>query len=149
MSRGPWKAETHARRNGGDGHGPLSNAQRTPNDHVEPWKDKRKEARAKVKAELDALRSSILWKVASQNRKEALARHAPRYIGHPCIKHDNAERYTVTGHCVVCAREIRDEVRGIAVKPRLDRKLRPTVAAMRKPVIAVSRGFDDERAEVS
>ena len=73
MSRGPWKAEAHARRNGGDGHGPLSNAQRTPNDHVEPWKDKRKEVRAKVKAELDALRSSILWKVASQNRKEALA----------------------------------------------------------------------------
>ena len=81
MSRGPWKAETHARRNGGTGHGPLSNAQRTPSDHVEPWKDTRAEAKAKAKADIDALRTSILWKVASQNRKDAQARHAPRYIG--------------------------------------------------------------------
>lgn len=142
MSRGPWSPTTRAKR-----EAYPNNAQRTPSDDVEPWKDTRGEARAKAKADLDALRTSMLWRVASQNRKDAQARHAPRYIGHPCLIHDNAERYTSTGHCVICAREIRDKARGIATaNPRLDRRVR--VKATRKPLVSRSRA-DFEQADVS
>jgi hypothetical protein len=124
----------------------MNNAQRTPAEGIEPWKDTRAEARAKAQAALEELRTSILWKVASQNRKDAQARHAPRYIGHPCPKHDNAERYTSTGHCVICAREIRDEVRGAPVKPRLDRKLRRkaarTLLLSNRPRLNFEQGVD-------
>jgi hypothetical protein len=67
----------------------------------------------------------------------------------PCIKHDCAERYVATGHCIICAREIRDGVRGGApVKPRLDRKLRRTVT--RTPLVRTRMGrMNFEGMEVS
>jgi hypothetical protein len=128
MSRKPWTPATRAR------HAkcvPLEMAERGPHGNssipTEPWIDTRKQAKAKAKAELDALRSSVLWRVASQNRKDAKARHAPRYIGHPCDRHENSERYTSSGHCVFCELEYHDKARGaVSAKTRVDRKLRVT-----------------------
>lgn len=77
----------------------------TPPVSVKPWRDTRVGARRKAKVKTDALLASVLYRVASQNRKDALARKAPRYVGAPCAKHNTAERYTTTGHCVVCSRE--------------------------------------------
>jgi hypothetical protein len=136
MSRGPWKPETRAKRAAEPVR--CKNAQRTPSADIQEWVDRRAEARAKAKAALDELRASVLWRVASQNRNEAKARGVKRYIGHPCDKHDTAERYTSTGHCVICAREIRDQVRGTpTVNLRLDRKLRRK--SVRAPLVTTGR----------
>ena len=113
MSKRPWKAATRARHE-------KEPAERGPNGNtavsIEPWRDTRKEARAKAKAHTGALLASVLWNVASQNRKEAQARGAPRYIGSPCDRHVNAERYTSTGHCVICSRERADARRGVPTR---------------------------------
>ena len=74
---------------------------------VKPWRDSRVAARRKARAKTETLLASVLYQAASQNRQDAIARKAPRYIGAPCPKHGTPERYSVSGHCVICSRETR------------------------------------------
>ena len=89
----------------------------TPPVSVKPWRDTRVAARRKAGAKTKALLISVLYRVASQNRKDAIARKAPRYIGAPCAKHGIAEKYTASGHCIVCSREASNARRSECRRP--------------------------------
>jgi hypothetical protein len=119
MSRGKWTAETYARRGGRGSYesrraaAARKSGQPVPHGNyganhnsltVEPWANKRAEARAKAAAATKALRDRILMERDAANRDDALARGVARYIGKPCPWHDNGgERYTASCQCVVCA----------------------------------------------
>lgn len=122
------------------------------------WEDRRVRQRAKARTKHETMLAQILWHRAHENRQDAIARGAPHYIGKPCKKHDNAERVTSCGTCIICVREAAERHRGGPVRaPRLDRKLRPCLSTRRllpesyssgkqkvvvKPVIELDADFD-------
>jgi hypothetical protein len=79
------------------------------------WIDRRGSARAKAKEQTEAARKGAVAALARKSRADARARHAKRYTGVPCERHDNAERYTANGQCVFCDVERTSARRG---KPR-------------------------------
>jgi hypothetical protein len=95
VSKGPWKSKSRERRE----------SEEVVALKIEPWKDTRVEARAKAKEQTDAARREAIAALAHRNRQEAKERGAKRYLGMPCERHVNAERYTSTGNCVFCVAE--------------------------------------------
>jgi len=110
MSRAPWKSKVRERQ-----ESELVAVK------IEPWKDTRAEPRAKAKEQTDAARREAIAALAHRNRQEARERGAKRYIGSPCERHVDAERYTATDHCVFCVAERTSARRG---KPCIYGKLR-------------------------
>lgn len=65
----------------------------------------RQAIRSKAAASLETMRRQILWAAARKSRRESIELGNPRYTGHPCRHRGHgAERYTVCGGCVACAR---------------------------------------------
>ena len=91
------------------------------------WKDTRAEAKVKAAAKLATTTRQILWAAAHKSRKEAIELGNPRYTGHPC-RHPGhgAERYTVCGGCVECAR-VGAERRRRGAGPRCEGRYRRLV----------------------
>jgi len=117
MSRGKWRANTRER---------WKSEEAAPRDgyeavKIEPWKDARAKERARAKEHTDVVRQEAIATLAHRSRQEAKERGAKRYIGTPCERHANAERYTATGHCVFCSQERTAARRG---KPCIYGKLR-------------------------
>jgi hypothetical protein len=87
---------------------------------IKPWIDTHTAAKAKVAVSLETIKRQALWRAAHKSRQEAIERGAPRYTGRPCRHRDHAaERYSVCGGCVACAREgaeRRRRLRGAAVR---------------------------------
>lgn len=125
MSRGPWSAATckkHGIKPKGAYERAIYNDGRTQRRRwnrravelrevaearhngivLDHWTDSRVEARAKAKAETEALRRDILLKRDAENRSDARARKVKTYIGIPCAAHDCAERYVISGRCTAC-----------------------------------------------
>jgi hypothetical protein len=113
VSKGPWKSKTGERRE----------SEEVVAVKIETWKDRRVEARAKAKEQTDAARQGAIAALAHRSRQDAKQRGAKRYIGAPCERHDNSERYTSSGSCIFCALELRNARRG---KPCIHGKLRGT-----------------------
>jgi hypothetical protein len=122
MSRGSWKAETRERRQSKEAALPPVK-ESDPGHIIElvHWQDRRVEARARAKEQTDAARQEAIAALAHRSRQEAKERGAKRYIGAPCERHADAERYTATGHCVFCADERKAARRG---KPHTYGKVR-------------------------
>ena len=97
-------------------------------NEIAQWQDRRAEARTKAKAATDAARAGAIAALAHRSRQDAKERGAARYIGGPCERHDNAERYTATGQCVLCNTEWTSARRG---KPRSFGKVRDTIHTVR------------------
>ena len=103
---------------------PISTCYGAQTLHLEHWTNKRAAARAAAKVALDAAREKAIDDMAARSRKAARACGAPRFIGRPCSRHDNAERYIANGECVFCKREKNDAMRGVA-RPPENLRVRP------------------------
>lgn len=102
---------------------------------VTRWTDTRAAARATAKAKLDEMRAGAIEALAKKSRAEARERGAPRYIGKPCERHDNAERYTSDGKCVLCSQEHQAARHG---RPQKAVKLR--AVTIRNPIVSKFTG---------
>ena len=98
----------------------MARASKPTESNLNLWIDTRAEAKVKAAAKLATTTRQILWAAAHKSRKEAIELGNPRYTGHPCRHRGHgAERYTVCGGCVECARvgaERRRRARGAKVR---------------------------------
>jgi hypothetical protein len=138
MSRGKWSAATKAKSHHKTVAGVERDRERTGGIHiigVAPWVDRRVRARRKARATNEALLTSVLYAVASANRKHALEIKAVRYVGSKCSKHPdaNGERYSKTGHCIICSRETRRAARQQATVARQSRPPHGTWTSAEQP----------------
>ena len=101
---------------------------------IKKWADSRAAARAAAKAKLDEMRQGAIAALAKKSRKEARERGAVKFIGLPCERHDNAERYVKGGGCVLCVQEKNAAKRGKTIMPI---KLRESMSLrnLRPPVV--------------
>lgn len=117
VSKGPWKKKA-APQDADPGH----------IVEVAHWQDRRCKERAKAKAATDAAYAGAVAALAQKSRADARSRRAPRYIGTPCPRHDSAERYTASGQCIYCDREVTAARRGA---PQIFGTLRGSVHSAR------------------
>lgn len=74
-----------------------------------PWRDRRAEARAQAREELERTRKRELFRAAHIARVDARERGNTTYTGSPCPYHPtNYTRFLSSGHCVICSRERAD-----------------------------------------
>jgi hypothetical protein len=101
VSKGKWKRKIT----------PAAEREREPIGstvvRIEPWVDRRVKGRAKARIQTAELLSSVLSRIASENRKSAREISAARYVGSKCPKHPGASglRYAYDGNCVQCSAE--------------------------------------------
>jgi hypothetical protein len=125
MSKGPWKKNQPRYKPEPTGY----------QNNVAHWQDTHAASRAKARAATDAVRDRAIADLTKRSRADARAADAKTFIGRPCDRHANAERYTIDGKCVLCVQEYNNARRGVVrapVKLRVNR-IRIAVIGRERP----------------